>query len=308
VSETIELRGLIWMTAGNANLGGPGRIALLRAVRDTGSITGAAKARGMSYKGAWDAIDLMNRLSGEPLVLRATGGRGGGSTRLTERGAALIERYEQIERLHRAFVEAMSAASQGLTADLEVSLRPGTDGSLPTARPVSPPHEAPENAGAAALPPNRLSGVVRRVEQRPCGDEIELHLPGNHRLVATLAPGETTRLGLQEGRPAQAMLEASAVMLAAGPQADRVSARNRLPAVVAGVHAEERQTAVVLTLAGGVQLTALVATESLARLGLAPGFEVVAAFEASQLILAADDSMECRAPGDSSAATCSDCS
>ena len=29
----------------------------------------------MSYKGAWDAIDAMNNLAGEPLVLRAAGGR-----------------------------------------------------------------------------------------------------------------------------------------------------------------------------------------------------------------------------------------
>ena len=41
----------------------------------------------MSYKAAWDAIDTMNNLAGEPLVERMTGGKGGG-TQLTRRGAA----------------------------------------------------------------------------------------------------------------------------------------------------------------------------------------------------------------------------
>ena len=44
---------------------------------------------GMSYKAAWDAIDTMNNLAGEPLVERLTGGKGGGGT-LTARGEQLV--------------------------------------------------------------------------------------------------------------------------------------------------------------------------------------------------------------------------
>ena len=75
------------MTVGGENLGGQGRMALLALVGTHGSITHAAKAMGMSYKAAWDAIDTMNNLAGEPLVERLTGGKGGGGTRLTTRAS-----------------------------------------------------------------------------------------------------------------------------------------------------------------------------------------------------------------------------
>ena len=73
-TEHIELKGTIWMTVGDANLGGPGRIALLAKIAECGSITQAAKAMKMSYKAAWDAVDAMNNLAGEPLVERSSGG------------------------------------------------------------------------------------------------------------------------------------------------------------------------------------------------------------------------------------------
>lgn len=81
--ESLALSGELWLHAGGQTLGGAARIALLAAIGETGSITRAAKAVGLSYKGAWDAIDTMNNLAGEPLVLRATGGKGGGGTTLT---------------------------------------------------------------------------------------------------------------------------------------------------------------------------------------------------------------------------------
>jgi molybdate transport repressor ModE-like protein len=81
------------MTVGGVNLGGPGRIALLAKIAECGSITQAAKAIRMSYKAAWDAIDAMNNLAGEPLVERLAGGKGGGGTRLTARGEQLVANF-----------------------------------------------------------------------------------------------------------------------------------------------------------------------------------------------------------------------
>lgn len=53
----IELDGSVWMTLGGESLGGAGRITLLAAIAECGSITRAAKAVKMSYKAAWDAVD-----------------------------------------------------------------------------------------------------------------------------------------------------------------------------------------------------------------------------------------------------------
>lgn len=62
---------------------GPGKAALLESVRDTGSISAAARAMGMDYKRAWTLIDSLNRAFDRPVVERATGGSGGGGATLT---------------------------------------------------------------------------------------------------------------------------------------------------------------------------------------------------------------------------------
>lgn len=64
----------------------PRRIALLKQIDQTGSISQGAKHAGISYKSAWDAINEMNQLSEQPLVDRATGGKGGGGAVLTRYG------------------------------------------------------------------------------------------------------------------------------------------------------------------------------------------------------------------------------
>ena len=75
----LALKGSLWLTSGNESVGGHGRIALLLAVAEHGSITQAAKAFGMAYQAAWIAINAMTALSGTSLVERVPGGRGGGS-------------------------------------------------------------------------------------------------------------------------------------------------------------------------------------------------------------------------------------
>lgn len=69
-NQQVELHGSIWMTIGGANFGGTGRIGLLAQIAESGSISKAAKAIGMSYKAAWDAIDIMNNLAGQPSSAR----------------------------------------------------------------------------------------------------------------------------------------------------------------------------------------------------------------------------------------------
>ena len=88
--KSLELHGSLWLTVGGERFGGEQRIALLASIAECGSISQAAKAIGMSYKAAWDAIDSMNNLAGEALVERLAGGKGGGGTRLTSRGAQLV--------------------------------------------------------------------------------------------------------------------------------------------------------------------------------------------------------------------------
>lgn len=89
---------------------GPGKIDLLRQVDATRSISAAARAMGMSYKRAWQLVDVLNRDFGSPVVTTATGGRGGGGAALTELGHALVDRYAGLEaRLNAAAAGELSA-------------------------------------------------------------------------------------------------------------------------------------------------------------------------------------------------------
>jgi molybdate transport system regulatory protein len=77
---------------------GPGKVALLEAIVDTGSITAAAKALGMSYRRAWLLIDSMNQMFKLPVVDAAKGGKHGGGTNVTSTGLKVIECYRRIEK------------------------------------------------------------------------------------------------------------------------------------------------------------------------------------------------------------------
>src|SRR3954447_606213 len=76
---------------------GPGKAKLLESIRDTGSISAAAREMGMSYKRAWLLLDSMNQAFTEPVVTATLGGAGGGGARLTAFDAEILECYRRID-------------------------------------------------------------------------------------------------------------------------------------------------------------------------------------------------------------------
>lgn len=74
---------------------GPGKAALLDAIAAHGSISGAARAMGLSYRRAWLMVDLMNRRFADPLILTVAGGRGGAT--ITPAGMAALAAYRALE-------------------------------------------------------------------------------------------------------------------------------------------------------------------------------------------------------------------
>ena len=76
---------------------GPGKIALLEAIRSTGSISAAARALGMSYRRAWLLVEEINRTLREPAVTAEPGGSGGGGAVVTPVGERVVGLYRTIE-------------------------------------------------------------------------------------------------------------------------------------------------------------------------------------------------------------------
>ncbi|MGA9915746.1 MAG: TOBE domain-containing protein [Paraburkholderia sp.] len=268
--EALELGGSVWFQAGAQTLGGASRIGLLAAIGETGSITSAAKAVGMSYKGAWDAVDTMNNLAGEPLVVRSTGGKGGGGTTLTPRAVKLIDTYRAVEREHRRFLERAGAAIEGFATDWDLIGRIGVKTS---AR-------------------NQLYGTVSALTRGTVNDEVSLALAGGHTIVAVVTHESTETLGLVVGAAAFALIKASWVMLLVENESGaqpKLSARNQLRGTVQSVKRGAVNAEVSLALEGGAVITAVVTNQSVDTLGLAEGGTAVAVFKASSVILGVKD-------------------
>jgi molybdate transport system regulatory protein len=83
--------------AENVNVG-PGKIALLEAIKSTGSISDAARTLGMSYRRAWMLINSLKQGFSEAVSVSSTGGAGGGGARITTFGSNLIKQYRTLER------------------------------------------------------------------------------------------------------------------------------------------------------------------------------------------------------------------
>ena len=93
---------------------GPGKVALLEAIGELGSISAAGRSIGMSYKRAWDLVEELNRGCEQPVVSTSPGGRDGGGSRLTPTGAALIRLYREIEHASIEATQAQLGALHGI--------------------------------------------------------------------------------------------------------------------------------------------------------------------------------------------------
>jgi molybdate transport system regulatory protein len=76
---------------------GPGKVALLEAIAETGSISAAGRAMTMSYRRAWLLIDDLNHMFKMPLVDAQPGGAKGGGAELTPLGREVVAHYRAVE-------------------------------------------------------------------------------------------------------------------------------------------------------------------------------------------------------------------
>lgn len=258
-----ELKGALSLHAGERQLAGHDRIELLAAIGETGSISAAARAVGLSYKGAWDAVDAMNNLSDEPLVVRAAGGRRGGGTELTARGRQLVEVFRAVAAEHARFVQQLGALGSDSLRDLQLMRRMMFRTS---AR-------------------NQFAGTVAAIHPGAVNDTVELALAGGQRLVASITRESTRALGLAVGSEAIALIKASSVLLGVADAAVKLSARNQLAGRVAGIERGAVNAEVAVDLDGGGVMVAVVTNASVDALELAEGRPVLSIVKASSVIL-----------------------
>jgi len=261
--NSIGLTGNLWLNrAENKFLGGD-RIALLEMIDELGSITKAAKAVGISYKTAWDTINMINNLAEQPLVDRLTGGKGGGGTSLTDAGKKIVMQYKTIQEEHRKFLENLESRL-GDTDSLYQFLR---------------------RISMKVSARNTFSGSVTNITKGAVNAEVTISLKGGVPLVAVVTNGAIDNLGLKTGAEAYAIVKASSVIIGTDLHDAKVSARNIFCGTIAKIVEGPVNTEIDVEIGGGNTVSAVITHDSATRLGLKVGGHACALFKASSVII-----------------------
>jgi molybdate transport system regulatory protein len=264
--EPIAIHGGLWLDRKGQRFAGASRIALLESIDRVGSITGAAKDVGLSYKAAWDAVHAMNNVADKALLIRATGGRNGGGSHLTEHGRALVRLYRLLESGYQQLLGQMQAQVHDF-------------------------HKLNELMKAITMKTsarNQFRGTIKAVRKGAVNADVILDLGEGLEIFANITNDAVEDLDLKPGRVAVALIKASFVVLS--PDANiRVSARNQLRGTLSAIIPGAVNSEVKIQLPGTRILTAIVTTDAVQELGLVVGAECSALIKSSHVLIAVND-------------------
>lgn len=236
----------------------PQRIALLQHIAEQGSITRAAKSAGLSYKAAWDAIDELNNLADQPLVVRSVGGKGGGGARLSDEGQRVLRLYLRLQTLQAQLLQASEDAGDlGLLSRLMLRT---------SAR-------------------NQLHGTVLGIEAQGHNDRVRLELARGLVIDAQITHDSTVRLELEIGTEVVALIKAGWLELFPVGQA-QASGNNVLEGSIEQIaNASDGPSEVRIGLPNGQTLCALADPLQLQARDLAVGSSVHVVFSPTNVLL-----------------------
>lgn len=206
------------------------RIQVLQLVAQHGSISQAARAAGISYKAAWQAIHTLTNMAGEPLVEGSVGGAGGGGARLTPAGHRVLEAATQLDAARRDVLARLNRAPDAALTGPRTSMR------------------------------NLLRARVSGLASDGAGDpmvRVALALGEGAQLAALVTRESAELLDLSPGLALLALCKATAVHIVPANAADAegpATAGNRLTGRVARVARGHARDEMVLTLGDGQQL------------------------------------------------------
>jgi molybdate transport system regulatory protein len=263
----MAIEALVTLRSEDVRAVGRDRVRLLEAVAREGSITAGAKVAGITYKAAWDALEAMANLFGQPLLDARAGGKAGGGASLTPAGERVIKAFGRLEA-------ELGRVMRGLESDL---------------------------AGTGISPFNLVSGVFVKTSARNAlrgtvsgivADELRAEIAvtvSDETVIYALVTEESLReLGLFVGREAVVLIKAPFVIIAPGAEPPLLSVRNCVPGTVRRCEVSAVSAEVVLDIGGGKTLAASISASSAEALGLGPGAPACALFDAAHVIIAID--------------------
>jgi len=256
---------------------GDARIHLLEAIDRLGSLTQAAKSIPLSYRAAWDALDEMNNLAEQPLVIRTTGGKNGGGTQLTEYGKQTVALYRALQAEYQL---ALTKIQQQLQ---QTACQGKSDG-------CGEPYDIPRfrrllrRISMRSSARNQFMGTVFALRSGPVEFEVTLQLDENINIISVITRESAESLDIVPGQELYALIKSSSVMLVTD-RALKLSTRNQLWGTISKIHRGPINSEVVISLSGDKTVCAVVTTESAQSMQLTEGQEACAAFKASAVLL-----------------------
>jgi molybdate transport system regulatory protein len=238
-------------------------LELLERIDVTGSITAAASAMGMSYKAAWEAVESINNLSEQPLVERKTGGSKGGGTTLTTYGRRVAGAYRRLEQEREQVIKKLAQVMDDFDEyyhlirrfDMKTSAR------------------------------NQFLGKIKSIKTGAVNAEVVLDIGGGDSIASVITNESVDHLGLKVGSEAYALIKAPWVIVTTS-DGFKTSARNELHGKVVRCEEGAVNGEVIIELAGGKFVAAVVTNDSIKSLGLKDGIKACALIKASHVILA----------------------
>jgi len=238
------------------------RIHLLQAIKDSGSITTAAKQVGISYKTAWGAIDTMNNLSTMPLVVRVTGGNGGGGTSLTPYGEEIVKNYDVLKHEYERFLKTLSSMAE-FNMDHIKNL---------------------QRIAMQISARNQFMGKIGDIKQAKVNAEVSMVLKSGVILVSTITNSAVEEMGLHIGDEVMGIIKASSVLISNDTHI-ATSARNKILGKISGIILGEVNAQVSIDIGENEIIVATITSESAKSLGLEIGSSVCAIIKSSSILI-----------------------
>ncbi|MEC6813756.1 TOBE domain-containing protein [Photobacterium toruni] len=263
----MNLTAIATLQMNNKMFANPRRIALLKAIDTTGSISQGAKLAGISYKAAFDAIKDMNTNNEQPLVNCEKGGKGGGGATLTRFGQRLIQMYDLLNKIQDMGLQALNDDNAPLDSLLGVMSR----FSLQTSA------------------RNQLFGHISAIETHDLHDIVTIAITDQHHIKATITHGSTLRLHLKQNKDVVTLIKGPAITVCS--EANLIHGKrdrfdNQLLGTLTAMKQDHQSTEITISLTDDISICAFVDNQDLMDETLHLGMPIYGLFHSTHVIIA----------------------
>lgn len=245
---------------------GQERIRLLEAVAREGSIAAAARAVGLSYKASWDALDAMQNLVDQPILVKSSGGHRGGGACLTPAGITLIETFHQLEsglalmlKEAEAKLDGIGLSSAGLIQGFMMKT---------SAR-------------------NLLAGKIVAIDSVELASSVTIEIAPKISIRSDITSKSVEELGLVVGRNIAALIKASFVSVTRGSRVSSNQNDNVITGQLQHLESGPKTAELIIDIGDDKTLVATLDVTTAQQQKFASGETVSAHFATDHVIIAA---------------------